>query len=370
MLAPRADVAADGQPDRRYRLAPGLEIIRLDVGRYQLRSDFVALALSGESADVLVDLLDALRVPLTLGEILARVPDHQPESLHRQIDDFVEAGVVVVARGDDASNHPFAMLLDALGLGADAARATLAATQVAIFGLEAHGAYLASMLADAGVGRFVLVDPFPFEAEHHALTPVRNPRATNGSREAAVARLLATAGAEVTVAGEAELSRERVLALSRGCRLLVVCWDRGFQAAHHWANHAALELGVPALFSELRATTSLAGPLYLPERSACWMCYRMRVLAAEADFDLAMAYEEHLDRSRLPRLAHRALLPTLPQQLASTLAVEALKLLLRLNQPTLVDKVLVFDALLGESLYAPGAGEAVLRGLLKKKFQT
>lgn len=358
------------QADPHYRLAPGLEIVRLEAGRYQLRSDFVALALSGESAEMLVELLGALRTPLTISDILVRFPDHRPASVRQQLEAFVDEGVVVAASGDEeALNRPFAALLDEMGIGADAALASLASTQVAIFGLEAHGAHAAQMLADAGVGRFVLVDPFPFEVVHHALTPVRDPRATKGSREIAVARLVAAAGAEVTIAGDANLTRERVHELARGCRLLLVCWDRGFQAAHHWANQAANELGVPALFSELRATSSFAGPLVLPGRSACWMCYRMRVLAAEADFDLAMAYEEHLDRARMPSLGARALLPTLPQQLASTLALEALKLLLRLNQPTLVDKVLAFDALLGESRTHPVLVKPFCPVCSKKNFR-
>ena len=158
---------------------------------------------------------------------------------------------------------------------------------------------------------------------------------------------------EITTAGQGVFDRDRVRALSEGCRLLIVGWDRGFHAAHHWVNEAALDLGVPALFSELRATTSFAGPLFIPGRSACWMCYRMRVLACEEDFDLAMAYEEHLDRKRQPGLAGRPLLPALPLQLASTLALEALKFLIRLNQPTLVDKVLAFDGLLGETRTHP-----------------
>ncbi len=95
----------------------------------------------------------------------------------------------------------------------------------------------------------------------------------------------------------------------------------------------------------------------------------MRALAAEADFDLAMAYEEHLDRARMPRLGERALLPTLPQQLASALALEALKLLLRLNQPTLVDKVLAFDALLGESRTHPVLVKPFCPVCSKKNFR-
>jgi ribosomal protein S12 methylthiotransferase accessory factor len=337
-----------------YRLAPGLEIVYLEAGRYHLRSDFVALALSGENAEVLVDLLGVLSAPVNFSGILACFPDHQPESLRQHLDAFVNEGVVVTDSGDDQElNRPFAALLNEIGLGADAALAALAEAKIAIFGLEAHGAHVAQMLADAGVGRFVLVDPFPFEVAHCALTPVRNLGAVKGSRENALAQLVAASGAKVTVSGDTNLTRERVQQLAQGCRLLIVCWDHGFHAAHHWANQAAHELGVPALFSQLRATRSFAGPLYLPGRSACWMCYRMRTLAAEADFDAAMAYEEHLNHARLPKLAARALLPILPQQLASTLALEALKLLLRLNQPTLVDKVLAFDALLGESRIHP-----------------
>ncbi len=90
MPAPQPDV----QTTTRYRLAPGLEIVRLEAGRYQLRSDFVALALSGDSVEVLVELLVALRQPLSLSDILARLPDHKPESLHQQIETFVDEGVV------------------------------------------------------------------------------------------------------------------------------------------------------------------------------------------------------------------------------------------------------------------------------------
>jgi len=342
-------------PETRYSLAPGLEVVRLSDDRFQLRSDFAALELSGETAGEIVEkVFGALQQPLTLDEIAARLPGYQIESLRAQLESLVSEGVLVT--GPEAvagGNRTFAALLDEMGFGAQDTQARLAERKVAIFGLEAHGAHVAQILADAGVGHLVLADPFAFEPAHHALTPVRDAQAVGLSREVATARLIARPDLEVTTAGQGAFDRDRVRALSEGCRLLIVCWDRGFHAAHHWANEAALEFGVPALFSELRATTTFAGPLFLPGRSACWMCYRMRVLACEQDFDLAMAYEEHLDRKRQPSLAERPLLPALPLQLASTLALEALKFLIRLNQPTLVDKVLAFDGLLGETRTHP-----------------
>lgn len=342
-------------PETRYSLAPGLEVVRLSDDRFQLRSDFAALELSGESvAEIVEKVFGSLQQPLTLDEIAARLPGYRIESLRAQLESLVREDVLVT--GPEAAaggNCTFAALLDEMGFGAQDTQARLAECKVAIFGLEAHGAHVAQILADAGVSRLVLADPFAFEPAHHTLTPVREAQAVGLSREVATARLIARPDLEVTTAGHGAFDRDRVRALSEGCKLLIVCWDRGFHAAHHWANEAALEFGVPALFSELRATTTIAGPLFLPGRSACWMCYRMRVLACEQDFDLAMAYEEHLDRKRQPSLAERPLLPALPLQLASTLALEALKFLIRLNQPTLVDKVLAFDGLLGETRTHP-----------------
>lgn len=336
-----------------------------------MRSDFAALELSGETAAELVEkVLGALDRPLTLAEISERLPGYRAESLRGQLDSLVREGVLVTGPAPAASggNPTFTALLDEMGFGAGETLARLAGSSVAVFGLEAHGAHVAQLLADAGVGRLVLADPFPFETAHHALTPVREPLAVGMSREAATARLVARPGLQVTTAGQGTFDRDRVRALSADCQLLIVCWDRGFQAAHHWANEAALEFGVPALFSELRATSTFAGPLFLPGRSACWMCYRMRALAAEQDFDLAMAYEEHLDRKRRPSLAGRPVLTALPLQLASTLALEALKLLIRLNQPTLVDKVLAFDGLLSETRTHPVLVKPFCPACSKKNF--
>ena len=349
-----------------YRLAPGLEVVRVDDDRFQLRSDFAALELTGETAAQIVDrVLLALDRPLTLDEISGRLPDYRRASLQESLDALVDEGVLVAGAEEGAGDNPtFAALLGEMRLAPQMER--LAERRVAIFGLEGHGAHVAQILADAGVGRLVLVDPYPFEPAHHALTPVRDPGAVGATRADATAGMLARDGVEAA-RGAAELARDQVGAVAAESDLLIVCWDRGFQAAHHWANEAALEFGVPALFSELRATTSFAGPLVLPHRSACWMCYRMRAMACEPDFDLAMAYEEHLDRKRSPSLAGRAVLPALVTQLASTLALEALKLMIGLNQPTLVDRVQRFDGLLAETNTDPVLVEPYCPSCSKKK---
>jgi ribosomal protein S12 methylthiotransferase accessory factor len=330
-----------------YRLAPGLEIVRLDRERFLLRSDFVAFGLSGEAAVELVEhVLGDLGQPLTLDEVAARLPAYRRESLYSQLEELVGQGVLVRGGGEDlGAVSPYAVLFDEIGLGAAPTLARLAASKVGIMGLEAHGAHVAQMLADAGVGELVLVDPFAFEHGHLLLTPVSNPDAVGLPRELAVAVHVGREGVATRTSGVQALDREAVAAVTEGCDAVVVCWDRGLGAAAHWSNEAAIRHGVRTLFSELRPTSSVAGPLFVPDRSACWMCYRMRSLACERDFDLAMSLEEHFDAKRHPSLAQRGVLPVLPAQLAATLALETLKLLIRVHQPRLVDRIVEFDAI-------------------------
>jgi len=330
-----------------YRLAPGLEIIRLDEERFLLRSDFVAFGLAGEAAVALTEhVLCDLGDPLTLDEVAARLPAYRRESLHSQLEELVSQGVLVRSGDDDlGAASPYAVLFDQIGLGAAPTRARLAASTVGIMGLEAHGAHVAQMLANAGVGELVLVDPFPFEHGHLLLTPVSNPDAVGLPREVAVSAHVGGVGVATRTSGKQALGREALADLTQGCDAVVVCWDRGFGAAAHWSNEAAILHGVRTLFSELRPTSSVAGPLFVPDRSACWMCYRMRSLACERDFELAMSLEEHFDARRHPSLVQRGVLPVLPVQLAATLALETLKLLIKVHQPRLVDRVVEFDAI-------------------------
>ena len=337
-----------------YRLTQGLEIVPIGDGRFALRSDFAAVELSGDTAkDFVENVLSQLRQPLTFDEIAQRMPGYKAESLRSQIDAMVRQRILESSPEEPSvGNASFGELLKQLGLDAEQITARLAGSKVAIFGLEAHGAYVARMLADAGVGTLLLVDPFPFSSAHFALTPVYDPAAVGHSREVAVSQLLSRSGVRIETGGEERLTSDRVSELVAGCQLLISCWDRGF-SAHHWINNASREHGIPALFSELRGTSSFAGPFYFPERSACWMCYRMRMLSCEKDFAQAMAYEEHLDRKGEPILAERPMLPILPIQLASTLGMEAMKYLARLNQPVMVDRILEFDALTSESRWHP-----------------
>ena len=91
------------------------------------------------------------------------MPGYRPESVHAQLEGLAAEGVLVPVRSEPVGFNPtFTALLEELGLDTKQTIERLAATRVAIFGLEAHGAHVAKMLADSGVGTLVLADPFPF----------------------------------------------------------------------------------------------------------------------------------------------------------------------------------------------------------------
>jgi ribosomal protein S12 methylthiotransferase accessory factor len=342
-------------PESEYFLSPGLEIVELSSSRFLLRSDFVAVELSSDQAGAFVRrALQTLEVPQTLDEIHSRLPEYDRENLKSQLDSLVTEGVLSLQGSDAATNHTFRSFLDQIGLEADATLERLSKATVAIIGLEAHGAHLAQILASCGVGRLVLVDQDEFQAEHLFLTPVRNAGVTGRPRQDAIAELLlSTSPSRIETSEYPTLTRDCVEDATRKSDLVLACVDRGLAAANHWANQAAMASSTPALFSELRASSSFAGPFLEPGRSACWMCYRMRSLACEQDFELAFSYEEHLDKKRVAGFTKRPMLPGLPMQLASTLGFEALKYLTGLNPPTTVNNVLEFDALTGRSLSHP-----------------
>jgi ribosomal protein S12 methylthiotransferase accessory factor len=331
-------------------MAPGVELVPVSQDRYTLRSEFDAFELAGEAAtDFAERVLAELHRPLGLDIILRRLDGYSPDSVTRELDQLVDRGLIVkVSHVDAAPQKPFAAFLETMGRDADETGKRLAEVTVAVFGLEAHGAHLARMLAQMGIGTIRLVDPNPFVAGHLTLTPVTDPRSVGLSLQSAAASMLSRFEVRTECAPETvELGADLVRTIVTGCDIAFGCWDQAFGVASHWLNQASLDTGVPVLFGELRATTVLTGPLHLPHRSACWMCYRMRAIACAPDFEQAMAFEEHLDRARRPSLASRASLPVLPELLAASMAMEAVRLLLGIHPPIHVDNISEYDAMSG-----------------------
>ncbi len=338
-----------------YFLAPGIDVVPLADGNLLFRSDVLTLRIEGGFARVLRDrvlpLLDGKR---PFAEVAAALPDLPAAALAERLNTLVESQVLRRAdapRQDFAPTErtpePFLAFLDTFGIPAAPAMERLRQVRVVIAGLEGPGAHVAATLARCGVGGLRLLDPFPCEPGNLALTPLLGPDAVGAPRQEALRAALQQLGGETKIesGGSDPLSRERVAALCSGCHLLIGCFDRGFSSVHHWINRAALAQGVPALFAESRTDAAFVGPVVLPGQTACYLCYRMRGIACEDDFDAAMSYEEYLDQRKQPALHARGVLPTIPPYIGSLLAQEALRLLLGLGQSPLAGTVLEWSAL-------------------------
>jgi bacteriocin biosynthesis cyclodehydratase domain-containing protein len=200
---------------------------------------------------------------------------------------------------------------------------------------------VAEALIAAGFPGLALVDPTPAEAVDF----LPDEPSESISRERLVSSRLQRRNPEsrLTISGRTALTREATLELAQGCELLIACWDQGFSSGNHWVNRAAHALRVPALFCEFRGPKALAGPFVVPGMTACYMCGRMRAVAAMEDYEEAIASEHFLDQAKRPDFARREVLGPAVSVVASMLAGEALRFFGLHQQPALMGSIAEYD---------------------------
>jgi bacteriocin biosynthesis cyclodehydratase domain-containing protein len=326
-----------------YRLRPTADVVPLDGDRLLLRTDTVSIRLEGGFAKMLrQQILPALDGSLDLAELAQRL-EVSAETLRENFEGLVEAGVF------DSSPEPFAPtppdprknLFRALGVTDDVYEKRIREARIAVFGLERPGALVAEALLAAGFLNLTLVD-------HTRAQPadfLPDETFADVSREKLVSSRLMRRypSCLVRVSGCLTLSREITLGLAEGSDLLVSCWDQGFSSGNHWVNRAAHALRMPALFSEFRGAQALAGPFVVPGMTACFMCARMRAVAAMEDYDEAMAHEQFLDQLKSPGHSRREVLGPAMAAVASMLAGEAVRYFVLNQQPALMGAMVEFD---------------------------
>lgn len=336
-----------------YQLAAGVDVVPLGEESFLFRSSTLAVKVEGSMAAFLSRrVLPLLDRPCLLDDIELQLKDVAPENLKESLDSLVNARVLERSADpmSDGRNRPLAAFVENLGVKPSDAAKRLQGARVAIFGLEAHGGHLALELARLGVGAFILGDAFPVQESDALLMPAAGYR-LGALRQNAVADAIGAVAPSVSVTLAGELSRDSLREIAETASLLVGCFDRGYETAHHWINRAAIATGTPALFAEIRTHVATVGPCVIPGQSACYMCYRMRRVACEDNYDEAMAYERYLNERKQPCLSSRATAPFLSAHLASLLTAETLKMVAVGLPGTLVSRILDFDSLTFESRF-------------------
>jgi bacteriocin biosynthesis cyclodehydratase domain-containing protein len=307
-----------------FRAIGGIDAVRLADGAVLLKSDMVSCRLEGASAGIVADwLLPALAGWQSREALEALLADYPPEDVATVLAALVQAGLVRERDSAPEPGPPSAAVaaLAALTVDEGEAAARLAALRVGLFGLDSLGLLVGQALSRAGVGNLLLADPARQEEAAGALRIESRTRLSTGP---------------------AALSREEVESLAAGLDLMIVTFDRGFLAARHWVNRAALATGTPALFADLSLVEALVGPTVLAGETPCYMCFRMRHLATADKFGDMFALEQHLDGRKDPAAA-RPLFPGLVESAAGLVVGEAMRLLAG-QMPALAGQVVRFDA--------------------------
>src|SRR5690606_40031677 len=96
-----------------FRLADGIEVVRVSEERFMLRSDYLALEMSGEAAALFAErVLTRLRQPHRLEDVLRLLPGVSPASVAGELERLVAEGVLVRDAAEDAGERSgFANLL-------------------------------------------------------------------------------------------------------------------------------------------------------------------------------------------------------------------------------------------------------------------
>jgi bacteriocin biosynthesis cyclodehydratase domain-containing protein len=334
-----------------YRLAPGIDVVPLGEEAILFRSDTLTARIEGASVAVLRDrVLPLLDGSSSLAQVARQLPGLDLDDVRRRLDGLAEAGILEQAdhaMPPTGRSRPLLAFLQAAGLPATQARERLAGLRVAVFGLEGPGAYAAAALAACGIGQLVLVDPYPCQQGNLALMPPLHLEAVGQPREQALQRALEAQGVDTRVELGAmdPVDAAGVDALTGTCQLVIGAFDKGLSAVNQWLNRASLKHGVSALYARLAAHVGVVGPLVIPDRSACYLCWRMRAIACADSYSEVMAHERFLAGQRRPALHDRPALPTLAPFVGGLVATEAMKLLLSIGSETLAGRVHEFDAL-------------------------
>lgn len=286
-------------------LTPGVRVVRVD-GDVAFVADHLRLRLSGNVgefvADRLVPLLDGSR---DRRAILATLDDVDAAELNEWLDRLVGAGAI-----DERTVDP-----------------------------ELPGFFRASQLHEGAVAH----------VRERRVMIVGGGEIERQLREA----LAAVEIRGVTVLEEEPASKEQLAEAVAGSDVVVHAGGSSRLRSAHWVNQVALADGLRALFARVEGHRAVVGPLVLPGEGACFLCWRMRALANENDYETAMAWEQDVASRPGPDLDAGPGLPALAPLVAAVGATEILKVLAAYGTPATASRVWELDALTLETRLRP-----------------
>ena len=293
-----------------------------------------------------IPLLDGLH---TLPEIQVQTADiFRAEDLEAALNMIGEHGLLAEGDGLGLPDDVTARLAPQLNYfhemtdGGRNMQAALAAAKIAILGLGGAGAATALGLAAAGIGHIVCIDASEVEPPDMYFSPFLGFGAVGSNRAEVVARQVRSSAPQTATSAVAdELESEADLRRAIGdAQFVISCLGPGRMNLAYKLNKVCFEDKIRWLTCSLEGAEIVVGPAIHPGEGPCYMCYRMRVVAAAANPEEAFAFEKYLDRRKTEDIGRRENLVFGAGIAANILGLETMKELTGLAAPTLVGRLL------------------------------
>lgn len=223
----------------------------------------------------------------------------------------------------------------------------LAAATVVVLGLGAVGAGASLALAASGVGRWRLIDHLRVSRADPYLSAVYASDDIGAGRAEIVRRRLEQVAPRAPIeVQDAPLETDAEVAASiAGSDFVLCCIDSGQASLAYKLNRVCLASGTPWIACDCSAAEIVVGPLVVPGRTACHLCYKMRLVAGSETPEDEFAFQSFLDRRKQDDSMHRQNLVFAAGLGAQLVALEAFKQLTGVLTPVTRGRIFVFDTM-------------------------
>jgi adenylyltransferase/sulfurtransferase len=297
-----------------------------------------------------VPLLDGTR---SFNDIANAVGDlFAPADLHAALTLMAEQNLLRDASLDaqldgSVSREPQANFLHEISGQPAEVQRRLAAATIAVLGLGAVGAGACLALAASGVGTLRLIDDLLvnpadlYLCSHYSRSDMGARRA-----EALGRRLEQVEPRAAVMVQDVRLETDvDVAAAIGGADLVLCCVDGGQAALAYKLNRVCLASGTSWIACDCSAAEIAVGPLVVPGRTACYLCYKMRLVAGSETPEDEFAFQSFLDRRKQDDSTHRQNLVFSAGLGSHLLALEAFKQVSGVLPPVTRGRIFVFDTL-------------------------
>lgn len=227
-----------------------------------------------------------------------------------------------------------------------AAQGNLTGAHVVLFGAGAHGAACARSLVAAGVGALTVVDPATVGPTDLYFSGQFRSGDIGQNRAAALVGALAHDDVQTKLNshGERPADAQAILPLINDAALVLCCLDSGELNLALLLNLACKQLGKPWIAASLEGSELVIGPGFAHiSGEPCYMCWRLREIAAAPNPQTRFALETHLDQAKADLSGRRENIAPSADIVGGMLAAEALTWLAGVGPPNLIGKFLLVE---------------------------